>query len=248
MPRTIELLSVAWDTSQLSPSFRELVFFKDVQEREVPSITDTVEHHLVDSLMADPRVRGLIDAVLSLQRPVRYALRVTEPFTSPTRKPGDVDFLIASMSQPQFAVAMEAKWVKVRAEDDGRQRVNKLAAVGRAGGQVEGLLALGFVRTYLMLVAIVDDRQDRGTNFLFRGTTDETFQRIIDFTEESTIPAAAGILYVEISRPITKPGWEAGMVSVGLLREAQRQEQSEGLTQRVLSYLLAVGLPRERVG
>ena len=244
LTRTVDLLSVAWDTSRLPPGTLNQVFFGDVPEYVVPSVTETSEQELVASLLADARVLGLIVTSLGLDPPVRHAQRVTEPFTSPSQKPGDVDVLLAAVGQPQHAVAMEAKWVKVRSEGEGRQRVNKLNAVGRAGDQTEGLLALGFARAYLMLLAVVDDRQDRRTNFLFRGTTNETFQKIIDFAEESTIPADAGILYVELSQPLAKHVGEAGMVSIGVLRQATQREQVGELTQRVLSYLQAAGLPR----
>ncbi len=112
--------------------------------------------------------------------------------------------------------------------------------MGSIGSKAFDIMAvaprLGFSRTYLGLVAVVDGRQYEGDTFFFRGTSDASYRRILDVAGTVDLMEAVGLLYVEIVQPVERPIAKAAMVSAAIAKEARPQQQSEHLTTRILNY------------
>jgi hypothetical protein len=237
VPYTVALRTVAFDTRTLRPGERRLQFFHGRAESPVDD-TALPEEALVEWLFREQLSRDLLLEVLDLGRNARWAARVTEPFVKDSQsRPGDVDVLIASVHEPHRAVALECKRVRVRAGDETGQRVNRLDGLGRAPSQVNGLLSLGFARTYLTVIVVAHDLSDTSYNYVSRGTREATFNRIVHFAEALELDEAAGILYVEVSQPLLASALTSGVVSAAILRPAPIQEQPGDLTDSVRRYL-----------
>ena len=240
MRANVKFDCTAWDTAPLSPK-GPTHFFVESSQENFSSATDTDERRLVESLLSDRLTRRLVFRALSLPDETLWAACVVEPFTTHASKPGDVDVLLASPVSPQHAVAGEAKWVKVRRGTDGTQRMNKLVGAADSADQVAGLVTLGFSRTFLVLMAVVDDRSDVDSNFLFRGTSVASLRRIVEFSDAVALDPAAGILYIEVSQPVAKNVKHSAMVCAGILRPARYREQSVDVTSMVRSYITPHG-------
>ena len=240
MIRELVLDSVGWDTRLVEPR-AIATFFGDSAPGAYVSGTGLEEHAIVEVLLTTPATNQLLSRVMGLGTPVVWATRARQPFVEPGMKPGDVDALWACRDCPQQAVAVEAKRVKIRADGDGGQRINKLEAAHGATDQVAGLVSLGFSRTYLMLIAVVDDRSDPGLNFAFRGASTSSLRRVVQFADEVSLPEESGLLYVEVSQPLARDLESAGFVAAGVLRPARPRDQSADLTTKIANYLSANG-------
>jgi hypothetical protein len=151
--------------------------------------------------------------------------------------PGDIDLLASDLERPHLAVAIEWKRVKVRVVGEGDEQVNKIDAMGDAGPQVRGLQRIGFDRTYLGVVVAVDGRAVKDRNFLYRGASDRTFRRTVDFASGLELPQPVGLVYVEIAQPLGKSIDHAAVVSAAVIKPAERRGQSDRLTAHVENYL-----------
>jgi hypothetical protein len=233
----VELRCVAFDTQTLRAGVTRLEFFQAEAPGHVDLATDLKEPELVKWLMADFGVRALILEALSLSAAAESYTEVRSPFIAdPNRKPGDIDLLACEVSRPDQAVVVECKRVKVRAAG-GSERINRLEALSGADAQARELYRLGFSRTYLCVIAVVDGRGNDDQNFLFRGTSDTNYKRIIEFAWGVTLPEEVGLLYVEIVQPVQRAIAEAGMVCAAVPKAAKPRVQPEHLTACVDNYV-----------
>ena len=116
------------------------------------------------------------------------------------------------------------------------ERVNRLESLGRAASQVKALHKLGFSRTYLGVIVIVDGRSNDRSNFLFRGLSDAKYSSVVEIAGGLPVPAEVGVLYVEIVQPVDDVLENAHMVCVAVPREPQQRPQSERLTTMIDNF------------
>lgn len=240
MISSLELQCVVWDTAAMSGGVAR--FFRDARStKPFPSATATTEQREVLQLISHERTRTVLYRILGLPTTAKWAVEVKQPFLTPPSKPGDIDLMVADLVHPEAAVVAEAKWVKVRSDGTGGQKINKLEGASESVPQVAGLLELGFARTYLLLIAVVDDRSREEPSVVFRGTTQTTLRRVIEVVGDLGINESAGILYVEINQPLEKTVTEATTVCIGVLRPARVRPQSVDQTSRVAAFLTEQG-------
>lgn len=236
MSRTVELPSIVYDTATLPVGGTKLTFFTD---RQGPAVDDSSrgEHELVEWLATQPEPRAVLLPVLSLPPETNASFRLTDPFLrTRNSRPGDIDLLLTLAGSPHLSVAIEFKRVRIREGSEDGQRVNRLEGLREAPQQANGLRSLGFSRSYLGVIAVVHDLSDRSLNFASRGVREATFSRLVHFVEDLNLDEGIGILYVEISQPQPESIDRSGVVSAGILRPAERQEQSADLTNLVARF------------
>jgi hypothetical protein len=206
-----------------------------------PTVTGLAESEIVKLVFETPMFVSLVLDELSLPGATSYSLTVRSPFTTPSEKPGDIDVLLASEQAPNNGVALECKRVKVRTSTDGDQRINKLEAFGASYDQANALHALGFGRTFLTAISVVDGRFEPERNFLFRGASPQTFQRLFETAVAVPLDGGIGVLYIELAQPVSAPIQSAAVFSVAVIREAGRREQSSATTGMIAKYLATNG-------
>jgi hypothetical protein len=225
--------SFVYDTQSLR-SDGPTTFFTDDHETEVPSAGDWTEEELLGWLLTTWQFRIMLFEELGMSEQTSDRLSVTKPFLdNPNKKPGDIDLLLADPSHPEAAVVLETKRVKIRPGSNGPQTITKLASFEKGIRQANALLDCGFSRTYLTMIAVVDGRQARGANFLFRGLQSEAAHTVLETPNWGELREGVGILYVEVVQPVERSVREAGMISLAHLHAAQPREQSGELTDRV---------------
>ena len=134
-------------------------------------------------------------------------------------------------------MALECKRVRVRSGKWDNQKVNRLDDVGSAPAQVNGLCKIGFHRTYLAVIAIVNDLSKPEYNFVFRGLREATFTKVVRFAEELVLDKRAGILYFEIAQPLGTSIEKSGALCAGILKPAERCVQEYAITELVQNYV-----------
>ncbi len=74
------------------------------------------------------------------------------------RGPGDIDVLAVDPSQPDQAVAIEVKRVKMPPDSYWTSLPNKIEEIGKGCKQAGLLRAIGFQRSYLLVAVVADGR------------------------------------------------------------------------------------------
>ena len=232
----LNLRSVAFD-SQPYPAngVRSLSFFQPTDNNQEPSAADITEEKIVEWLANHQDSKHLLLETLGLPRLASVAPHVRAPFIeSQNHKPGDIDLILCGCGAPRQAVVIEWKRVKVRHARD-LERVNKINGIADAVAQLKGLLRMGFSRTFLGVVVVVDGRQQGNENTLFRGASNGTYCRVID-AGGIDLPEEAGLIYAEIVQTRDCSIDDAGMISMALAKQAVPREQPGDLSGKIVRY------------
>lgn len=216
-------------------------FFRDVECNDVNAASNLSEAELVDWVVSNVPARALLMECLGLPEHSRSVIRATYPFIAGgASKPGDIDFIACDPQAPHEAVAIEFKRIKVVATGIGDNPYRVLRAVEKAESQIEGLHSLGFSRTFLGIIVVIDGRLRSHRNFTARGPTQKTFSRVLEIADGLQKPEGVGVLYIEICQPISKPLGKASMVCMCEYIEAVPRIQHGDLSDRVKNVLCAV--------
>lgn len=231
---------IVYDTQPLNPQ-GATTFLADNGTVSTQSATEWPEEQLVTWLFSRPRVRAMICEELGLPEQACYRTEVRAPFVQDSnRKPGDIDLLLVGPEQPQAAVAVETKRVKVRPGRDGVQVINKLPDFIKGMRQASGLLNLGFSRAYMAMLAVVDARDETDSGFMFRGMQPAGMRYVVETPDWDLLRSEVGMLYVEVVQPVNRSIDEAAIIRLAILRAAQPQEQSVETTSGIIRFF---GLP-----
>jgi hypothetical protein len=226
---TLEFKTVAFD-SLLVPSG-----IPDIRTVEV--ITDQQEAAVVEWLFGTSPAKGLIRSELELSEDVPFWPAVAGSVTDPQRAPGDVDALLCEKDSPHTATAVEAKCVKVIAEADGQDHVNRLGKLPKAVQQANGLREMGFHRSSLAVLCLVNAQERLEPNTVLREMSPKTLSRVYDFPCRDDLLSDVGFLIVEIAQPTAKGFNQRANINVCRVQAAKQLEQPIHLTNRIAEYI-----------
>lgn len=191
------------------------------------------EAEMLRWLFSKDSVRALLMEVLGFTSNAAHFLEVKSPFVfDPFSKPGDIDFLACERDSPNFATVIEFKRIKVR-----KEKVNKVIGLGRITDQLDGLYSIGFCKSYLGIIAVVDGRHNTENNFAFRGAEVSIIQNALDISSSSLPNDDVGVFYIEVVQTTAKPVNEAGMICAGIVRPARPRLQSGDLSQTMANFV-----------
>jgi hypothetical protein len=123
--------------------------------------------------------------------------------------------------------------VKAIAIDTEKEKVNKIDSIGDGVIQANALHNLGFHRTYLLILVVIDGRNKTDYNVLCRGLSNITFERVYDFPLRDKLNEDVGVIFIEISQPTGKSIDSMARVGICIDKEAKRLEQPLNLTNRI---------------
>lgn len=194
------------------------------------------ESQLVRFLVHDPQLRCLLTQKFDVDERSCILLEVRDPIVAPNSdaKPGDIDILIGNREDPRRSIAVQVKQVKVTATGDDTDKVNKLTELGSGAQQANATMQLGFHQTYLMVIAQVDGQAQSGQIPILRTTSDETFRKTYEFDYRERLDPNVGLIFMEVVRPTSKPLDTIYRVCIGIDKPAERMEQPEPLTRRLM--------------
>lgn len=209
-------------------------FFNDDLNSKDESAANQDEKTILKWIFNNPVLRMMFFEEVSVKTTPRHKLEVGYPIVeNPNKKPGDIDVLIWEQECPHEAIAVECKRVKVVVDDTGRDQVNKVNAIRNGVGQVTAVLDLGFHKTYLAVLTVVDGRRRQECNTLFRGSTDETFTRVYEFPQRDRLHEDIGIMFLELTQPTGKDINRMATLAMAIDRHPTRRRQPGSLTNKI---------------
>lgn len=210
------------------PAGSKFSFFTECADVNEDDISALDEAQIMNFILASDR--DLILSKLGVDAGSFIRCGVTRPvIADPSKKPGDIDLLICDGSRPQQTIAIQAKRVKIRAN----QRMNKLGNITDAVLQANLQREMGFHRNYLVVLVITDGRSRTENNVVFRGPTVETFGRIYDFTRNQSLHDDVGLIFIELTQPTGRSFRRMYDVGICIDKEARPVSQSATLTNRI---------------
>lgn len=236
MKTNLEFKVVAFDT-MIIPTQKKTnthSLFVDNSEYDGESITKKIEEKIVLWLFNQEPAKELVFSQLGIHRSALIKLQVKDPIiVNPSKKPGDIDVIFWEQNQPDRAIVIECKRVKVTAIDSGTDKINKIKSIKDGVIQANALHEFGFHKTYLAIIAEVDGRNRKGYNVLFRSSTPQTFSQIYDFPLRAKLHNDIGILFIEIVQPTGKEISNMAYVGICIDKQASLLEQPHHLTNLV---------------
>ena len=229
MSVTLEFKTAAYDSVVFPAGFPDVL--------TTAVVTSKLEAVVVKWLFSVSPARGLILAELRLDEDVCFWPAVAEPVTDRNRKPGDVDALLCRRYGPHLATAVEVKCVKVKAETDGSDHVNRLGKLPDAVKQANGLREMGFHRSYLAVLCLVDAQERPEPNVVSRAMSTKTLSLVYDFPARDDLHQDVGFLIAEMVQPTTKGFKRMATVNVCRVQAAKLLDQPMELTNRIAEYI-----------
>jgi hypothetical protein len=200
---------------------------------EPDSVASRLEDPIIGWLLASS-ARELFLAAFQFAPTSSTARSVRKPFIHDSNsKPGDIDLVICRTSIPSQITAVQAKGVKVRAISWEEDKVNRLQDLEDAVEQANRTRAIGFYKTYLLVLILCDARERRHHNIPGRKATAGTFNRIWQFPEREQLHHDVGLVFVEIVQPTKRAIHSMATVAVAVAQTATPQEQRPSLTDKV---------------
>ena len=128
--------------------------------------------------------------------------------------PGDIDVLAVDPAQPEHAVAIEVKPVKMLPDSYWTSLPNKLQEIAKGCKQVGLLRKIGFHRSYLLVAVVADGRERMDVNFASRGPTPALVKAVRETLGSLDFHPDVGVIVIEATQPIDKDICDAGAVGI----------------------------------
>jgi hypothetical protein len=198
-----------------------------------PSITSVTEALLVDRILDDRLWRQVIGLPPHTHIESFAATRRELPANSNGRSAGDVDILIMPPGEPQHAIAIEVKRLKVGAGAFHTGEPNGLANLYEGIRQANHLASLGFHRVYLYILVLVDSRENNGGAYSFAGLTPALIDRLRSSYRLSKLESRIGVVESEFTQPVDREPFMTGGASWNWMRHDSAVDQPDSLTKWV---------------
>jgi len=203
-----------------------------------PSVADIPEHELVDALLADSSSRSSFAAIHGMPRsPV--ALKRVLLRDAPGNFVGDIDILLFNQSEPERAVAIEVKRIKVGPKAFLTNKPNKLSEIQKAKEQANYLAQVGFAQVYLYLIIVIDSRANNAGEVTYRGMTTQLRATVDDAISEHGLVTRAGFVVLDFIQPMDHPPLTTGSAGGNLKRLATEVSQDPEITRWIGGLSLA---------
>jgi hypothetical protein len=198
------------------------------------SIAEIDEVFLVERLLASRYWRNSVFSLYGVPDDA-VAIQGESKGSMPGNVRGDVDVLLCSPHQPDLAIAIEVKKVKVGASAIRSGMPNKLGRLKKAVGQANKLAGIGFSQVYLYVFVVVDSREQNRGEYSFDGASMElkdviqceVSKRLCDL-----VPTV-GLFQCEFTQSMDSTPLEEGAFGLCLVRPATTVEQTPELTEWV---------------
>ncbi len=223
----VSSLGVAYDHKEILPSKDSIDFFAERFENS-PSDTKRIEQVLVRWLFTRSSAKDLLYNALGLNDCPILKFEISKPFSE-----REFDVLIWNRGAPHEAVAIECKRAKIKKESFQNDDVTGLHKLSEGVIQADKLLEVGFFKTYLLIMTIVDGRERIMYNQLSRGANEIQFDRILDFPNRNELHKDIGLIFVEIVQTTDAPLSQTGFISVSVAQSPTPQTQKEKTTEKI---------------
>lgn len=227
----VSSLGVAYDYKEILPSKDSIDFFAERFEGS-PSDTKRIEQVLVRWLFTRSSAKDLLFTALGLNDNPILKFEISKPFSE-----REFDVLSWNRGAPHEAVAVECKRAKIKKESFLNNDITGLHKLSEGVIQADKLLEVGFFKTYLLIMTVVDGRERTMYNQLSRGANKVQLDRIFDFPNRDELHKDVGIIFVEIVQTTDAPLSQTGFISVSVARSSTPQTQKPILTKKIAQHI-----------
>lgn len=211
----------------------------EVIENTKTSVRRFIEGQILDFLF-NRGFKGLLLKELGLDtnKNLQVYRDVVGPFIdNPALKPGDLDLVIFDPAEPSKAIAIEAKCVKLKKEQDQSVLYTKEKNLTKGITQVNEYLRFGFHKTYLLVILLDEAHEDtKGLDIFKRSSLNES-KKLLNPNVLANLDEKVGLLYLGV-RQITEQSIHFNsVVDLMKLKEAVEVDQFNITTERILSLM-----------
>jgi hypothetical protein len=203
------------------------------------SISDIGEASLIGQLLADLGLRSNLLGIQGIASdPVCFQNVCLDGI--PSDVVTDVDILLCAPGQPESAIAVEVKRIKVGASALRSGRPNKLDELKKAVQQANLLARAGFSQVYLFVLVVVDSREKNMGKISYDGADSELRSLIEQAISVKGLNPRVGLVRYEFVQPMDHaPLGEGALNAYGarLVRSAQKVPQPDELTRWVADLM-----------
>lgn len=173
--------------------------------------------------------RGVFYPQFRLSQATRYGVLVDRAvFTSEPGKPGDVDILFCDPERPHEAVAVECKPLTITPDDFRHGDVRRLHNLDDAVEQANGLVGIGFERSYLLALIAVDASEQTHYNLANRGPTAGHLRTIGEAIQRLPLDERVGAVCLFATQLTARDITQMGGMGPWRLWDAEPQVQPSG--------------------
>ena len=228
---------IYFDGGKIIPDSNSYPLFTTDDTETENCVTDTNEEAILKFFMASSAV-GFLFNHLRLPPNSFFAFSVEEPVRINSNHP-DFDLIICEPDKPEFSTAIQCKRVKVFAQNEYKDKVNKLGSVGQIVKQANiQREKYGFHQNYLAIIIQTFGKNRVNENALFRNSTNQTFQEIYEFPQRESVHPDVGIIFIRITQPTGRNYEDQSSIGVCFDRLANRLPQTDNLTNRIKDLVL----------
>lgn len=217
-------------------------------ENVIPFFTETDESsESVTSMSEDQAIRWLfnsfsfgkifIESFYGNPDGIQIHFGEKEPFIVTGRKPGDIDIMLVDKNAPDRAIAFECKRLKITSIDTPMPKVNNIQGIKHGVKQANGLQSLGFYKSYLVMILLDDSRHFAYPNTMLRNSQWQDVEEVYDIPWNEPIHQDVGIVFIKVTQPTGKHFNEMAGIGLCIDKEAQEQEQSVAMTNKIKELL-----------
>ena len=199
------------------------------------SLASIPEGKLVRSLLADPVWR---DRLLGLQTIPDGVEPYPEVPLYGLGKSGDIDILAVSRNEPEHAVAIQVKRVKVSEQTFRSGKPNRLSAIEELKRQTNLLVDLGFAQVLAFAIVVVDSRAQNDGAYRFDGLTQQLQSAIDKSLGVDGLDPVAGFIQCELVQPMDDRPLGVGTFAKQLRRMPTIRPQAPEVSKWVKQVLL----------
>ena len=239
MRRILAFKTIVYDTNLIIPKVSSYSFFQPHSSVSEESATIKSEQAMVRWLFSCSILKSLIiGEIAGYDTNIVSAIEVQQPIiTEPNNRPGNIDILICNKFRPEQTIAIESKRAKVVVYQNGSQKVNKLKEIEKGIKQANGLQSMGFWKSYLLLLIVIDARLKNGSNVIFKYGQHSETSSVYEVPMNASLNRDVGVAYIEIVQPTGKDINKMALVGICIDKRAQELQQGASLTERVRTYL-----------
>jgi len=146
---------------------------------------------------------------------------------------GDVDVLGCNLTQPDLAVAIQAKRIKFDAWDIERGSPKKLQELKKAYKQANRDAQIGFSLVYLYVFVVVDSREQNRGNTTYAGISTKLRALVDRAISLSELHDRVGLIQIELAQPMDYAPLLVGTFGSTIRRLARPVLQTPKLTEWV---------------
>lgn len=199
------------------------------------SIHDEDEQTIVSIICRNPSYRDVLLSTIGVQAYSDLQTGVPRCAFDEGNRAGDFDMILAGPTYPVDLYCLEFKRIKIRAIDDERDHINKLAAIKKLYAQVKDRLDLGFSAVSAVII-LQGDLIARPTGHFH--SKDYAAHTTEDFWKEITkyhLPKEAGLVLIKYNRPLARNAGRQFFVKC--LQYPAKREQRQGLSAKYMCWL-----------